>query len=138
MNCLKLRTVNGAERLVPLGKPYTKAPDESQLKGVFDCDGKVSLARSPNRVVVKNELDAEIGPGMGDWIKVLASPVAKAMGREGCSPCEAKRLVVNAATKLKAKYGIIEAALIVKSLWTAISDGKHEQALSQLQAKLHD
>jgi len=60
------------------------------------------------------------------------------MGREGCSPCEAKRLVVNAATKLKAKYGIIEAALIVKSLWTAISDGKHEQALSQLQAKLHD
>jgi len=128
----------GLERMVPLGQPYVKAPDEDRVPGIYECSGRPIPAKMPQRTNLKNELDVAIGHGAGDWIKVLASPIAKLVGKEGCSPCEAKRLVVNSYAKLKAKYGMMEALSTMKTLWDMSAAGHPEEALLKLKAKLDD
>jgi len=138
MNCIKLKHTSGSERLVPLGKPYVKTPEETRVDGIWDCDGTMPKSKPIPRKTLKDELDMEIGHGMGDWIKVLAKPVAKLVGKDKCSPCEAKRIVVNSYARLKAKYGRVEALYLMKNLWQQAAQGKPEQALEQLKAKLND
>jgi hypothetical protein len=136
MRCIKLKSVTGTERLIPVGKPYTKQPDEDLLPGVWDCEnGQASLKNKPTPSLAQ-ELNSEIGSGMGDWIKVVAKPVASLVGKQNCSPCEAKRIIVNAYGRLKARHGKLKAISIMKDLWQMSAAGKPEEALAQLKEQL--
>jgi len=133
MNCLKLKNSAGDERLIALNAPYTQAPDEKMI-GLYDCDGS-ELKRQPIISSLAQEMNAEIGAGMGDWIKVLAQPFAKMAGKEHCTMCEAKRIIVNAYGQLKAKYGLVEAVAIMTDAWqTAKNDP--DAALVKVKEKL--
>lgn len=132
MNCLKLKNQLGVERLVPLGQPYTVAPGEVYVAGQFDCDGKTPAPKQPN---LAQELNAEIGMGMGDFVKVLASPIAKLIGKDHCTVCEAKRVLLNHYGALKDKHGLIAAVSIMKDIW-AVAKTDPDAALAKLKESL--
>src|SRR5215467_4903462 len=62
------------------------------------------------------ELDKEVGSGMGDLIKSLAKPVAKLIGKKDCAPCEVRRVLLNAFPRLRRKYGLRRSVEIIKEL----------------------
>jgi hypothetical protein len=47
----------------------------------------------------------------------MAKPLAKMVGKDRCSPCEARRIATNAYAQLKGKHGQLEALRIIKELW---------------------
>lgn len=95
-----------------------KHPDGSML--VAGADGQVILKSStePSLVSLLTELDHELKQeGIGEWIKLIARPFAKLLGRTDCTGCEASRIAANAYGRLKAKYGSIKALKIIKTVW---------------------
>lgn len=120
MNCLILKNSKGEKRLVPLDgvTNYVQAKDEVVDGVAKDCniEDPVVVVAQPNITLVA-ELDREIGPGAGNWIKTLVAPVAKLLGKQQCGGCESRRVVANAYSRLKEKYGQIDALAKIKDLW---------------------
>lgn len=139
MDCVQLKGVDGLIRLVPLGKPYIKAPGEVEA-GISRGCGEAVIVATPLKLVTTNdlikEIDTQIGGGAGNWIKKLAGPVAKLVGKEGCSGCEVRRVTANAYAKLKAKYGQAEALKKIAELWAMSRD--KELTLRTLKSYLDD
>ena len=64
-----------------------------------------------------NELDARLGAGGGDWLKVFFAPVAKAIGKANCMGCEVRRVITNAYGNLRLKHGKMVALILMVRLW---------------------
>jgi len=137
--CVLLKDGAGNIRKIPENTPFEKLPEEKIVGIDVNCGLKEGeLPRSPNTfTVLAKELNAEIGEGKGDWIKALAKPVARLLGKTGCSNCEARRIVTNAYGKLKAKHGQAKALQLIKDLWIT-STGNPEEALLALKEHLKD
>lgn len=120
MNCLILKNSKGEKRLVPLDgvTNYVQAKDEVVDGVAKNCnlEEPVVVVSQPN-IPIMVELDREIGPGAGDWIKTFVAPVAKLLGKQQCSGCESRRVVTNAYSRLKDKYGQTDALKKIKDLW---------------------
>lgn len=116
MACLSIKNhATGETRIVSLGlgDSVTTQPGESVV-GAGPCGG----------TPLHQELDEAIGSGGGDWIRAFVKPVAKLLGKEHCSKCEARRIATNAYAKLKDRHGQLEALRIIKDLWqTSATDG---------------
>lgn len=128
MACSIYKALDGSERRIPSGVAHIIAPGEIFIGVDRDCAMNPSDKRKKATVEVlkqretyqslAREVDKEIGSGVGDWIKRLASPVAKLLGKSGCSSCETRRIVTNAYGQLKNKHGQLEALRIIKELWS--------------------
>ena len=144
MACLHIKTSNGTIRKVTtdVGMSVIMAPGEVVHGVSQNCDGEFSTTLpqtpTPMRSSLFDELQQEVGPGAGDFIKTIANPIAKFMGKEGCSSCEARRIVTNAYSKLKTKYGIIKAVSILKELWQMSINQEGSAVLAKLQEHLSD
>lgn len=82
----------------------------------FKVSTEVLKAQTQN-VNLLNELDAKLGSGGGDWLKVFFEPVAKAIGKANCMGCEVRRVVTNAYGNLRKKHGKVIALLLMARLW---------------------
>lgn len=132
MSCIKLIAPDGSVRSIEEGKPYKKIVGEKSLGRDPECNGKVApiTVRVGNKTnSLLKELNDAIGPGIGDWVKVMAEPVAKVLGKTGCVPCQAKSVVLNAFSKLRNKYGLIKAGSITAELFKLASNDPNEAAL---------
>lgn len=63
-------------------------------------------------------VDAVVGSGVGDIIKILAAPIAKILGKNHCTKCEASRVIANAYGHLVKMHGVKKATSLFKELWT--------------------
>jgi hypothetical protein len=136
--CVKLQDLHGNIRLVPAGKSYVLNPGEKVIGSDKTCGGTIQLVHpnKPDLGKLRNELDAAIGSGAGDWIKMLARPLAKLVGKEGCSMCEARRIATNAYGQLKEKHGQLEAIRIIKDLWAMSYKVSGDEVLAELKKHL--
>lgn len=132
MACVILKDIEGNKREIPENVPFEKLPGEKIVGINVNCGLKEGeKPRLPNTfMILAGELNAEIGEGKGDWIKALAKPVAKLLGKTGCSNCEARRIVTNAYAKLKGKHGQAEALRLIKDLWVASASNPEEALLA--------
>jgi hypothetical protein len=140
MACLLLRGPQGDRSIKPNldGKTYTYSllPGEKIAGMDNECNGQLALKEKPVKVKdLIQELDEEIGAGVGNWIKVFAAPVAKLVGKQGCTSCEVRRVITNAYARLKAKHGQAEALKIMGELWS-LTLNKPEIALEKLKEYL--
>jgi len=124
-----------------VGESVAMLPGEIVYAVSQNCDGDFSAGipqlMSEQRSLFQ-ELQQEIGPGAGDFIKTIANPIARFMGKEGCTACEARRIVTNAFGKLKTKYGLIKAANILRELWEMSMKDEGEKVLEKLQEHLNN
>jgi hypothetical protein len=98
MSCVKVKSLAGREREI--------------------CDGKVTplkIETLPQSTFA--ELEKEVGAGIGDVVKVLATPIAAMVGKTNCSSCEGKRLSLNAIGNLIHKHGIVKTGGILNELF---------------------
>jgi len=106
------------ERKIMEGIPYRRLPGEVIVGTQLD-DAVPSYANVDPAAAMVAEIEAELGTegkGAGDWAKRLLKPIAFLLGKTNCLSCEARRLVMNAATMLTAKHGRVEAKRIIKDL----------------------
>ena len=104
---------------------WRAAPGERALREVQDCfvatkSFKLKANKpiaSGNQVNLLNELDARLGAGGGDWLKVFFAPVAKAIGKANCMGCEVRRVITNAYGNLRLKHGKVVALILMARLW---------------------
>ena len=134
MACIILVDHEGVERVIPENTPFTRKPTE-KIKGVdYNCHPEKSQLHAGASVAMQlaQELDKATGQGLGDLIKVFATPVARMIGRKSCSKCEARRVTINAFAKLKAKLGgTMEAVKKMNELRTLIKEDP-EKAMEEL------
>lgn len=137
MACVILQGPDGVVREIPMGTTYRKRPGEKILGANMNCGPQADNSR-PNdeRKQLLRELDEKIGHGAGDWIKRFAAPVAKILGKAGCSSCETRRIVTNAYARLKAKQGQAKALQIMAELWKESFSKPDEEILKALQSYL--
>jgi hypothetical protein len=123
----------------PDGSRYTIAPGENhpadhRAVGI-ERDG-VSLPeeeRAAREMLAEIERELQIeGHGLGDWVKMFARPVALLLGKDDCLSCEFRKVCLNAAKKLKAKYGYAEGKSRVKELIRRSFTEKPEVLLREL------
>jgi hypothetical protein len=106
------------ERKVMEGIPYRRLPGEV-IAGTQLDDAVPAYANVDPAAALVAEIEGELGTegkGIGDWAKRLLKPVALLLGKQNCLSCEARRLVLNAVTKLTEKHGQVEAKRIIKDL----------------------
>jgi hypothetical protein len=114
---------------IAVGVSFTLLPGEFVVGAGSNCNGSASP------ISLQRELDEAIGGGAGDWIRDMAKPIARLLGKEGCSKCEARRITTNAYTQLKARHGQFEALRIIKELWQ-LSSIDADQVLARLKYHL--
>ena len=116
--CVILEMPDGDRRLVVSGVPYRLRVGEKVVGVDRSCgSAKVEYVKPQSDVqITKDELDAAIGPGVGDWVKLLAKPMAKLAGKANCTACEARRITLNAAGQLRQKHGVLKTASIITEL----------------------
>ena len=132
MSCIRLKALDGSERSVEEGKPYKKIIGEKAIGMDPECNGKVapiSLRIGGRASDLLKELNDMVGPGLGNWIEVMAKPVAKVLGKTGCVPCQAKSVTLNAFSKLRSKHGIIKTGPIIVELFKLANDNPEQAAL---------
>lgn len=134
--CIKLTRPDGTSRVIAGdgSQSYTLAPGEKRSVDPT-CGGTQVAKLSPQKEKAQllQELDQELGSGAGDWIKVLAKPIAILLNKQNCMSCEVRRVVVNAYAILKAKHGRGEAGRMMKQLWQKSLNGDSEtEVLQQL------
>ena len=136
MACVILQDIEGNKRTIPENTPFVKQPGEKIVGVDHNCaQDKAQAPANPNTAnALARELNHELGAGLGDFVKVLAKPIAWAIGKKNCSSCEARRVVLNAYGKLKAKHGMVEAVRIMKEIPT----NNPEEALVALRQHLKD
>jgi len=106
------------ERKIMEGTPYRRLPGESIIGTQLNNDVPSYASVDPAALLVA-EIEEELatdGKGLGDWTKRLLKPVALLLGKANCMTCEARRLVLNAVTKLTEKHGKTNAKHIIKDL----------------------
>ena len=139
MPCIKLIKQDGSEEIIQPNEPFKKGLGDRVV--VDNTCGDVSktplILRMTNNSNNIATLDKEIGPGLGDWVKVLASPVARLLGKSNCASCEATRISLNAFNKLKGKYGKVEALKLMAELVVKTKSGEVDSAVRKLQEYLH-
>ena len=135
MPCIVLE-LNGAKRLIESGKPYRLQPGEV-LTGVDENCGGNTIRIVGKTDTLHDELALEVGPGMGDWIRTLATPIATVMGKKGCTTCEARRIVTNAYGQLKAQHGQLKALGMMKDLWMLSMKAEGDEVLARLKEMLN-
>lgn len=119
-SCVEITKANGDVYTKPIGEPL-QLPVGDRITGrSYNCGREL--------VSLTKELDEAVGPGAGDWIKTFAAPVAKLLGKEKCSKCEARRVVTNGYSKLKAAHGQLRAMAIIKELWELSSQPQGAEA----------
>ena len=133
-SCAKISKPDGTFYTKDFGTTFRLGPGEKIVGRSYNC-GHLVKPVTPN---LQQELSAELGVGFGDILKQLAKPFAKVMGKQGCSSCEARRLITNAYAKLKAKHGQLEAMTTIRDLWALSFKASGDEVLKQLEAKLHD
>ena len=144
MACLHIKLPDNTIRKIvtQVGESVSMGAGEIVAGVSENCEGELSTTLPVNTTVhpqsLYAEMESEIGPGAGDFIKALAAPLAKLMGKEGCSSCEARRIVTNAYSKLKTKYGIIKTVSILKELWQMSFNESGDAVLGKLQEHLDD
>lgn len=129
MACLVVRKPDGSFRFIapsPDGQYRWRAAEgEVAIREDFNClitnqSFKVKIGEVQQEVEAVNllkELDEKLGKGSGDWLKVFFEPVAKAIGKANCMGCEVRRVVTNAYSNLRLKYGKWVALLLMARLW---------------------
>jgi hypothetical protein len=136
--CVILKSPDGATRLIRAGEPYRLLPGE-KVDGVDrTCAGTQAspkVARN-TRQTLAQELDQAVNGGLGDWIKVIAKPLAKLAGKTNCTACEARRIATNAYAQLKGKYGQLKAMSIMKELWEISFKKDSNEVLAKLKEYL--
>ena len=136
MACIVLEN-NGVRRTVRDGEPYKLARGEFIAGVDANCEGGFeAVDRQTPRL--QDEMSQVVGPGFGDWIKVMAAPIAEVMGKKGCTTCEARRIVTNAYAKLKAQHGQLKALAMIKDLWALSYKADGDQVLLRLKELLRD
>jgi hypothetical protein len=139
MPCIVLQATDGNKRLIPHGSPYQLARGETVVGVDNTCGGDVRLISVVPKVEpLQKELQDQIGPGFGDWIRSLATPIATVMGKRGCTTCEARRLVTNAYGKLREQHGQLKALSIIKDLWMLSTTASGDEVLVKLKEVLDD
>lgn len=137
MACIVLEH-NGVMRLIEEGQPYRLEKGE-RISGIDKtCNGASIIPVTPHVHTLQDELSREVGPGFGDWIKTLASPIATVLGKKGCSTCEARRIVTNAYGQLKARHGQLAALAAIKDLWALSYRTDGDRVLVKLKEMLND
>lgn len=120
MACFLLQDKFGKTRWVSQETPYQKVNGEEIVPGQIDWGcGKLVSSSTPEDLITPMilYLDQQLKKeGLGEWIKVFAEPVAKAMGRSSCSSCDVRRVVGDALGPLITKFGRWEAFKIVAKL----------------------
>ena len=140
MPCLVLK-IGDRERRIPPDPDgqfrYTREPGEVMAGIDPDCGGDIRLEPTNNgAALLLAELDSELGKqGAGEWIKVLAKPVAKVMGRSNCMACDVRRVVADAYSRLKEKHGVIKAVTMIAELYK-MAGHDQEAALQKLKEYL--
>ena len=116
MGCFTLRGPDG-DRLVAENENYRLGPGEAIVPGLitWGCGPQASDGVDKLTALIK-ELDTELTGEVGNWIKVFAKPVAKALGKANCMSCEVRRVVGNAYGDLANKYGKAKAFAIIVDL----------------------
>ena len=116
MGCFTLRGPDG-DRLIAENENYRLGPGEAIVPGLitWNCGPQASGGTDPLKDLI-HELDKELTGEVGNWIKVFAKPVAKALGKANCMSCEVRRVIGNAYGDLANKYGKAKAFSIVVDL----------------------
>lgn len=122
----------------PKREDRDKRRRELQALMLATSRGEVPVHINPEAATLQNELDTELGGGFGNWLKIIATPLAKLAGKTNCSTCEARRIATNAYAKLKKKYGQVEALRIIKELWADSMSKTGDEVLISLKKYLHD
>lgn len=122
MPCIVLKLGKRERRIAPDPDGqfrYTLLPGEKFDGGIDpNCGGEIALQPSNDKTAeLLGELDAKLGKGGGDWLKVFFAPVAIAIGKKDCMSCEVRRVITNAYANLKAKRGRVRALLAIGKLW---------------------
>jgi hypothetical protein len=105
MGCIILQAEDGTKRSIPTGTHFRLQPGEKMVGNDPFCK------------------DGEMLTGLGDIIKVLAGPIAIAIGKENCPPCKARQKIFNAYGKLAAKVGYLPA---LKMMWELCKIAKND------------
>ena len=122
MPCIVLIGPEGKRRIPPDTDGqfrYRLLPGE-KFEGDIDpnCGGEIALQPFNDQTAgLLGELDAALGKGGGDWLKVFFAPVALAIGKKDCMSCEVRRVITNAYARLKKKRGRVRALLAIGKLW---------------------
>lgn len=141
--CIKLQTPDGSTRYIANGQPYMLAPGEKRVGVDKTCgDGRpvkdAMTAAQLEKAALLKELNAELGSGAGDWVKLFAKPTAALLNKQNCMSCEVRKVVLNAYARLKARYGLLEALRMIKDLEVkSLAGGKDEEILTRLKAWLN-
>ena len=115
MACFTLEGPDGI-RVVPENTPYRLAPGEHIVEGKISWDcGPVAQEGDKLKQLIA-ELDASLSGSAGDWIKVFAKPVAKALGKASCMSCEVRKVIGNAYGDLAMIHGKLKAMRIIIEL----------------------
>jgi hypothetical protein len=129
----------------PDGTRYTVAPGENhpvEHRAVAIEKGGVELSvERQAAVAMLQEIEAELGAESGtagDWIKRLAAPIARLIGKKDCLACEVRRVMLNAAAKLKEKHGESEGKRLLKSLLIRSYREPEEKILTELKRYLSE
>lgn len=119
-----------------------RSPEARQARRERMLNSQKLRLVSPNEAqqqwALRDELQAEIGAGYGDWIRFLAKPIAEVAGKKGCTACEARRIVTNAYGRLKEKHGSISALSMIKDLWALSMKADGDEVLMKLRGLLND
>ena len=116
MGCFTLRGPNG-DRLIAENQNYRLGPGEYIVPGLIDWNcGPQATGAADQLTALIRDLDKELSGEVGDWIKVFAKPVAKALGKANCMSCEVRRVIGNAYGDLANKYGKVKALSIIIDL----------------------
>jgi hypothetical protein len=114
-----LRKPNGDEKRVMPGENYD-ASEGWEVAGVDNTAiGSVIFKdhQDAERLLVEIERELAVeNTAMGDWIKRMAAPIARLIGKQNCLRCEVRRVMLNAAARLKEKHGEREGKRLLKSL----------------------
>ncbi len=140
MPCIVFKNAQTGElryEATEIGKSVQHRVGEVVLEVRNHCE-QPNLPEQPTikAIPLRQELDEALGPGAGDWIRAMVKPLAKFVGKDRCSTCEARRIATNAYAKLKVKYGQIEALKIIKELWTL--SGNPDATMLKLKEYLDD
>jgi len=122
MPCILFKNAQTGEvrsLVVEVGASIQHKVGEVLLEVRDDCDRpNLEQVLATKAIPLRQELDEALGGGAGDWIRAMVKPLAKFVGKQHCTQCEARRIATNAYAKLKVKYGQLEALRIIKELWT--------------------
>lgn len=140
-NCFEVLRPDGMRYAWPIGKVISLQPGERIVGRAEDCYTGNIVRVQPEKIKTEDQifletLDHEVKGGLGDVIKLLATPIAKAKGMGSCSSCQKTQIILNARKKLANKIGTIRAFKTIANLAYMAKTGRQDEAVHQLKAIL--